>query len=198
MAYITLEDARAYLGLPFADPSNDDELQGFIDAAVGIVEGIVGPVTPTTFDEFYNGGTTQIVLREYPVLSITSVRESFGSDPVVLTAATSAPVAVTNSYTVDLNAGVITRRNSGYTTGAFFTTGDQTVEIIYVAGRSTVPGDIRLATLETVRHLYQQTQQGGRPSFNGDAGADLIPMGFAVPNRVRQLLATHRRPPRVR
>ena len=73
------------------------------------------------------------------------------------------------------------------------------IKIIYIAGRATVPANVRLATLMLVQHLWttsQNNKNGGRPNLGGDD--TFVPgMGFAVPNRVKELLQPGGRVPGV-
>ena len=82
------------------------------------------------------------------------------------------PLGVSSSvygYTLDDPvSGKLTRRTSGGFISPFIG-GRQSVVIVYVAGQAAVPADIRLAALEDIRGLYQQTQQGGRGSLGGGA-----------------------------
>ena len=97
--------------------------------------------------------------------------------------------------------GRIVRRTvgGGITT---FPPGLQAVWVTYTAGYVTPPVNVVAGTLELLRVNYQQTQQAGRPQFGGggalttmDEGPSAPPMGFYVPNRVREMLSPSRRYP---
>ena len=187
---VTLSDVKAHLNI--TGTSHDTELSGFISAATPVVEDIVGPVTTRTVDEWYTGGGSKIVLRQYPVASITSVTEYAGTTG---TALTQANVDTADSYAYTLESGGVLARRTG-SLGTNFTTGVDNVHVVYVAGRSSIPANIRLAALELIRHWYQLTQQGGRPQLGGAAEDGMFtPSGFAVPARVVELLAPHQLPP---
>jgi hypothetical protein len=195
---VTLAEARTHLNFAAADTSHDTELQGFIDAATPVVEDVVGNVTGTTYtaEEYDPKGHSFIVLRHLPVSSVTTVTEYWANTAYTLTQVASPNLGVAYSYTLDLGSGRIVRRDSAAGTRPF-PMGDGAVQVTYVAGRATVPANIRLAALELIRHLYQLTQQGGRPAFGGGAAEEgpWAPSGFAVPTRVLELLAPHQRPP---
>lgn len=193
MGIVTVAEAKVHMNVPTTDTSHDTEISGFVDAATPVIEDIVGAVLQATFDELYDGGRPSIVLRHNPVISITSLTEYSGVTPTVLTVAATPDLVVPGSYVLDPD-GILYRAGTGY-----FTPGRSNVRVVYVAGRAAVPANIRLATLELVRHLYQSTQQGGRPSFNGGATDDMpwAPSAFAVPTRVIELLAPHKREPRI-
>jgi len=169
MPIVTLSDVHEHLNIPDDDVSHDIELLGFIDAAEAIITYSVGPVDETTFTEVHSGGGPTIVLDNPPVLSVVSVVEYVGPTAYVLTQAELG--SPTGAYSFSLDdpaAGIICRRYTGGLAGNF-AGGYRNVQVIYTAGRTSVPGDIQMAVLEDLAGLYQQSQQGGRPSFSGSA-----------------------------
>lgn len=194
MSIASLAEAREYLNFT-ADTSHDAELQRFIDAADPVIEDIVGPVNTVQVTEWYDGGRPYIVLRQNPVISVDSVTEYSGATGTLLTVTTSPTDAGSWTYTFDPD-GILYRVTSAGS--SFFARGATNVKVVYTAGRASVPANIKLAALELIRHLYQSTQQGGRPQFGG-AGEEgpWAPAGFAVPTRVIELLAPHRRERRI-
>jgi len=169
MALVTLDDVHKHLNIPDSDTTHDVELQGFIDAAEAIIVYNVGPVEETTFTEVHSGGGPTIVLDNPPVISVTSVTEYVGPVAYALTQAELGVAAGAYSFSLDdPAAGIICRRYTGGLAGNF-AGGYRNVQVVYVAGRATVPADIHMAVLEDLRGLYQESQQGGRPSFTGTA-----------------------------
>jgi len=193
-ALVTLAETRAHLNFT-ADTSHDTELQGFIDDVQPVIEDIVGPVVNATFDEWYDGGAQVISLRHRPIVSVTSVTEYVGTSTYPLTQIATPDLGSTYSYTFEPGGRLIRRSSGGLRA---FASGAGNVHVVYVAGRAAVPANVRLATLELIRHLYQLSQQGGRPSF-GAAGEEgpWAPAGFAVPTRVIELLSPNRRHPSI-
>lgn len=177
---VSLADVKAHLNLSAADTSQDVELQGFIDAATETVTYAVGPVSPTTFVETHDvtDGRNRVMLRQPPVLTVVSVVEYLGS---VAHALTNQPPGSTSDfygYSLDLpDAGLLVRRDGVGLPMPFM---GGTVVVTYVAGRAAVPASVRMATLEDIRGIWQMTQQGGRPSFGGEAGENwsVGPMNF--------------------
>lgn len=169
MALVTLAQVRDVLNIPQTDMSHDAELQRYIDAATATVTYITGPLAPTTFVEVRHGGTPVIMLDNPPVISITSVVEYYTPSGRPLTLQPLGSTTDAFGYElVDAVAGKLVRRSSaGYE--APFWGGRDSIVITYVAGVSTVPADVVMATLEDIRGLYQQTQQGGRSSLGGGA-----------------------------
>lgn len=198
MTIITLADAKTHLNVGSSDTSHDAEIQTFVDAATPAIERIVGAVDATQYTEVHDGGLSYILLRHRPVLAVSSVTEYRGHVAYPLTSIADPSASSTSySYTVELDTGRIIRRSSG--SESAFPRGRGSVVVTYTAGRSVVPANVRLGALELVRHWYQQTQQGGRPSFPSSAAAEDLTatMPLGVPRRVLELLESHRRAPSV-
>lgn len=194
-ALVTLTDVHAHLNIPTADTSHDTELQGFIDAAQPVVEDVVGPVVNVTFDEWYDGGGMFLSLRHRPIVSVTSVTEYVGTSTYPLTQIASPDLGTTYSYTFEPGGRIIRRSTAGLRA---FPPGVGNVRVVYIAGRATVPANVRMGTLEIIRHNYELGQQGGRPAFGG-AAEDMAwtPSGFAIPTRAIEWLTPDRRHPSI-
>lgn len=167
-------DVKPHLRINPADLSFDVVLQGFIDAATTWANHWFGntfqvPVGP----EYYDGGDTTIMLRNAPVVDATlNVKEILGG---VIWQLTEQPVGQwvdQFGYSLDdAENGIVTRR----TLNSFaieFAEGNGNVIVTYTSGRVTVPADIRMAALEDIRGLFQQTQLGGRPAFGGSNSSE--------------------------
>ena len=199
MSIVTVAEAKTHLNIPASDTSQDTEIQGFIDAAQPLIEDITGPVATASHTEYFDGGCSTIVLSWLPVVSVTSVTEYYGLSTFPLTNQPLGSQTDAFGYTLDAATGQITRRTFGGE-AAQFAAGAKNVKVVYTAGLNSTPGNVRLAALELIRHLWQQSQQGGRPRFGGNAildGENHVPIGFALPDRVVELLAPNRRPPGV-
>lgn len=170
---VTLTDVKAHLNIPTSDTSNDTELGGFIDAASDFITYIAGPVVSTPLTETHRtrGGLYYVMLRQPPVLSITSVVEYVGTVGYTLTQQQPGSTVDNWGYSINLASGALVRRSSAGTRMPFLG-GD--LVVAYVAGRVSVPPQIRLACLEDIRGLWQRTQLGGRPAFDdgGSSGSD--------------------------
>lgn len=200
MALASLADLKAHVNIPTGDTTQDAELQGFLDAATAVVENICGPiVSRSSIVEAHsgNGARTTIVLRQRPVQSVQSVTEYVGGNTAqALTLAANPAAATTYSYTLDIETGTLTRR-VGTGQSYPFTAGDDNIVVTYTAGFAAVPANVRLAALFQAAHLYQSSQLGGRPSWagagnQGDDGYSTS-SGYAIPNRVRELLEPNNR-----
>jgi len=173
---VTLTDVHMHLNIDPSDTSHDAELQGFIDAMTPILTYMTGPILPTVFvGESHDGGSPVIMLFNPPIISVQSVTEFIGT--VAYSLSQQQPGSTANNYGFSLDSpqsGKLTRRTGAGTPMPFqgYAGG---VVVTYTAGLVNVPADIRLAALEDLRGYYQESQQGGRPSFGG--GAEDSPYG---------------------
>lgn len=170
---ISLADARNALNVPSGTRVNDDELRLFIAATTPVIEDIAGPVLAATKVESRDGdGRTCIPLYEYPS-GITSVVEN-------------GTTLAASDYYLD-SAGILWR---GASKGAGRWSSTGRIVVTYTVGSGVIPPNVILAAREEVRFLWQVGQQGQRPAFNGgDTTTGYTPTGYAVPNRVLELLA---------
>lgn len=188
-AIITLADVLPELNMANTPADGGTKLQGFIDAASAVIEDMVGHVINNTVTEYYDGGDTTLYLRQLPVVSISTIVETIGLIDYTLTNQPVGSPVDNFGYTLDdLKVGRVTRRSAGSSPFPFYKNAGN-VAITYTYGRSTVPPNIRLATLELLRFMYQQGQQGTRPAFGAPSPepVSLTPAGYLVPNRVKEL-----------
>ncbi|MFE9642363.1 head-tail connector protein [Nocardiopsis alba] len=142
---------------------SDAELSGFIDAACEMIRTRVGEVLAVPATETVTVSGGRAVLRHRPVLAVDTPGWVLLSPEGVA----SAP------------------------------TGDGRAEVSYTAGRaataSGVPGHIRLAGLELVRHLWTNSQNRGagsttRPVAGASDSSYMPGTAYSMPYRVRELL----------
>lgn len=185
---LTVQEASQFLRL--SNTLDDVEVAEMVSAASSIIARRIGPVTPTSVVETYDGGGTQIMLRQLPVISVTSVMESWGFTTIYTLTPTVLDGTVTNlgnfGYSLDTRVGLLTRRAAGTTVP--FAGGRQNITVAYTAGYATIPNDLKLAAKLLVQHFYA-TQRGGarRPGMGGD---DAQPASHYddMPSRVEQIL----------
>lgn len=184
MTLLSLAEAKAQLDID--STSHDVELQAYIDGLTAVIERYVGPVENRAVTETVNGHGTTLCLRQIPVVSLTSFT------PVL----TSGRAITVSDVAVDLPTGVVRRLDGGTFCGGPWTAS-------YTAGRGTVPPTINLAARILLQHLWR-TQYGASRGLGSIGGGDdfsvtePIPgFGYAVPNRVLQLLEPFKLPPGV-
>jgi hypothetical protein len=183
MALLTLDEAKAQLDI---DGSGEDtELQVYVDALTAAIERHVGPVETREFAETIEGRSAAMCLSHIPAVALVSV----------------AP-AVETGDDLDLNALVldgatgIVRYRGGSFAGTLW-------RVTYTAGRGEVPATINLAARILLQHLWR-TQYGASRGLSSVGGGDdysvteAVPgWGYAIPNRVLQLLEPYKVPPGV-
>jgi hypothetical protein len=169
---VSLADARAQLNMGPTETADDDELRGFISAATGAVERALGRVVVrrTVTDRFDVGGaTTQVLLRNVPVLSLTSAISTDG-----------ATTWTVGNLRVDGETGLVTVTAGAPLAGS--------VAFTYQAGLPIVPEDYRLAGLIIIQHLWE-TQRGTMGvQLGGDSEPYMPGRSFAIPRRALELL----------
>ena len=152
MALATLSEIKNGLGI--TSTNFDAQIVALINPVSALIEREAGrKFDCATFTERHMGGEPTIALREYPVLSITSVTDK----------ATDEALATTD-YEVEKSTGLLRRLTLGSRWAAshsaqVFYVGKNTPvgrwEIIYEAG--TVPEDVKLAMFYTISSLVGST-----------------------------------------
>ena len=175
MSVLTLALAKTHLNITTS--AQDTELQTFIDAAEAVVALRCGPLASTATTVRVDGCGGVLVLPVTPAVSLTSVTPVGGS-----------AVTLSDLY-LDTAAGVVSYNSGSFASGLY--------DVVYQAGRTTVPADLLMGVKELVRHLWE-TQRGptrrpGSSSF--DSTANTVPgAAYLLPNRVSELIAPHVQP----
>lgn len=181
---IGLADARAAIGLPTAATSKDDLLRAYVAAATPLMEDLCGPILSRSVTDTHDGGG-RVRLMYAPVISITSVKESYGNFTRTLTEqALDGSSFDAYGYTVDKDLGILTRRVSGR--DAVFAPGRRNILVSYTAGRATIGENLLKATQRLVRWLWEPEQGAVRPDLTtGDSTTTAqTPSGYTIPRDV--------------
>jgi len=183
---VTLEYAAT--GLHYQDvgstsnPDNtarDADLVAYVQAATPVIEEIIGTALSVSKTVAFDGGRRSITIDDR-IRSITSVIEN----GVTLDPATDYMFDSTENTLYRGAAPAPTRR---------FAIGKANIGVTYVAGYTTIPANVQLACRELVRFWIEQGNQANRPVFDsGISSSPAAPQGFAVPNRVIELLTPDR------
>lgn len=173
----TLAMAKGQLNIDPADTRSDAELsEVYIPAVTGVVEQVVGPVIHRTVTEVFDGGKATLLLTSVPVVSLTSVTEAGATlDP---------------SGFVVSRSGVLTQI-AGAAPMALLP-GIQSVAVDYVAGQAAdttaVDGNIRLAGLIILQHMWETQRPAGAGPFS-QTQDDYDPRySYSIPRRALELL----------
>lgn len=194
---VSLGDLRDDLNISSASTAMNAKLRRYLKAATYLVENITGPILPATRTDVFDGDNTFLVLPFRWVQSITDLHETRGITNYVLTEQPLGQSVNAFGYTWDRTINKVVRRSYGGAI-ATFAPGTNTVSITYVLGMATIPDDIQTATIELVRHWWQFGQQPFKGPFSSqpvDDGGVASVVGYAVPNRVLELLNPWRRHP---
>ncbi|MFI8962052.1 head-tail connector protein [Streptomyces sp. NPDC053493] len=181
MALLTLAEAKAQLDIETT--MHDQELTAYINALTPIVERYIGPVENRTITETLDSKGLTLAVTQVPAVSLTSITPvlagglALGMDDVALDGA----------------AGIIRRVN-----GSFF--GGGPWQVVYVAGRGEIHPTINVAARILLQHLWR-TQYGAARGASGsddfDVNEPVVGWGYAIPNRVLQMLEAFKVPPGV-
>ena len=172
---ITLQEYKTAEGI--SAPKDDGRLNALIPSVSQLVKTYCG----NSFVDFYSSnkteefnidwGTSVVQLTESPVNAIVSVqeRQSYNSSYVTLTTGAF-------EYALDTKTDSVLRTTSaGYKNWA---TGVAAVKVVYTAGYSAIPGDLKLAVLDLVTY-YLKDEHKQRQSI---AGASLQNQGSTSQN----------------
>lgn len=183
MALITLEAAKRHLQITGTN-AYDVDLQECIDALTPMIERHTGPVEPRSVTETVNAYGSLLALPQAPVVSLTSLTP-------VLTGGTAIDVS---EVALDGDAGVLRRLDGGVFAGGPWSA-------VYVVGRSEVSPTIAYAAKLLLQHLWKTRYGAARGNPGGGDDYDVnepIPgFGYAMPNRVLEVLEPYKAPPGV-
>ncbi len=190
---ISLAEAKRAVNIAAANTDHDTEMASYVTAVSLAMDELFGPIVQREVVEYHNGGG-KVFLRGYPAASVVSVVERNGTMATTLTAEVfSAPTG--NDYQIDLKTGVLRRRSGGGP--ARFAPGSQNIVVTYVAGRfsatNTVNARFKQGAAIMLAHLWRPEQGLTAGPFATEGGQ--MPLTFAVPNAVAQLLASEKRGP---
>jgi len=170
---ITLQDYKTAEGI--TQPKDDSRLNILIPSVSQLIKTYCG----NSFVDYYSSNKTEtfdinwsthvVQLAETPVNAIVSVQErtNYGSSYTTLTTGA-------YEYSLDSSTDSILRTNSvGYQN---WPTGVGTVKVVYTAGYSAVPADLKLAVLDLVTY-YLKDEHKLRQSI---AGASLQNQGSST------------------
>lgn len=163
----TLAEFKTWLRWTGVGTSEDTKLTDVLTSASEWVEWRTdGPLAVATFTESVQTNGWTLLPRRRPLATVTTITPEQGGTALSSTL-----------YKVDTTNGIV-RFYYGTIPGWY--------TLVYTAGWTTVPYRVKNAGLELARHLWL-TQNGS--SGRGRSDDDIpVPMGFAVPRRVDELL----------
>lgn len=192
MALVALGDVKEQLQK--LKSTDESALQLHLDAAESMVKSMCVPLEPATVTDYCDGGSTTVLLSQYPVSAVTSVTsyDTAGNSLVVLEAG--GVTGRFDGWRLDAAAGVLHRVGFRYWPAGF-----GNIAVVYQVGPAVVPPEVERAVIVLVEHLWQFRRLAGPAAQPGLAAGD--PMGYspgyAVPNQVVEMLRGWLKPPRV-
>jgi hypothetical protein len=169
----SIEELKGHLR--FSSTIDDGRLLDCLTAVTDIMEGVVGPVTPTEFTERHNVRGCAITPRRHPLVSVTSI-----------TPWQRAALVADTDYVLMPDVNLI--QLATYHSGLLHT-------VVYEAGHDPWPTRLKLAGLIIAQHEWSvRNGTGGRPSPDADSLAMIPGSGYLVPHRALELMRNSLRP----
>ena len=178
---LSLQDAKDMLNIPQSDTDHDAEIDSWIASIESGLERFLGgpPVSRTVTERAELDGTlTVLVLRQRPVVSVTSI----------VAVASSTPVDISGGLDIDNIAGTV-RTAIGWPFLGPYWRGRPVMLVTYVAGWGTAaPPAFNSFARIVIQHLWSN-QRGPVAMPMGGTGVVTPPwLGFAIPNAALELL----------
>jgi len=181
MALATLAALKEYLEL--TGSGHDARLTALLARSDTFVKSFTKralEVPANDVTEYYDGNFTDtIFLREFPIVSVTSVHDDtarvFGADTLIAAA----------DYVIVNDPGYIR-----YLYGLRFAKGAQNVKVIYKGGYSTIPKDLEMASIYAAAFWFEERKNIARGSVNIRDGGTTGHL-HDVPPSVKEMLAPY-------
>ena len=187
MAIITKDDILAYLniaitGATTAQAAIATQVANGVSQAIASYCGRAFESTDYT-DELDGSGREILILREYPVISITSVQYTdFNGIESTLE---------TTDYAIYKEKGEL-KLKAAAEHGAIWIKGDLNYEVKYKAGYASIPADVILAALTWGAILFQRAEHKLHAIASKSFGDENITYRFdKIPTDVEALLAPY-------
>lgn len=160
MSLVSLNDYKEFARISQSDVNEDEKLQRIADETEAEVKEFLNRDLETAaYTEKYDGtGTDKLVLKQYPITSITSVKVYDGLDSL------NAEVWDTWVQGTDYERFVYSDEDTTlFVGGTTFPEGTQNIEVVYVAGygATAIPKDIERACKQLFT-LNWNEQEGRR------------------------------------
>ena len=165
--FVSMDEARRHLGASgiITSTTDEEQLRWLCSVACEAIERDLGrTISRRTVVETHDGGQHAIMLRQTPVISVTSV--------VDLGATLTA-----GDYVLDSTTGILYRGSTSY--AGRFSYGRYSVVVTYVAGYANPPRVVRLAALNLIQSMWQTSQQASHPLLDESSAEAFV--GSALP-----------------
>lgn len=175
IALITLDELKEYLKIDVSQTDDDEVLQALLNSASSWITGFLGRnLLKQTYVEYYDGdGSDELLLRNHPVVSITSIYVDY------LRQWASNTLVASTDYYVKKQSGIV---KAFYMFGNFIR-GRANVKITYVAGylpdidktevQGGMPHSIRLAVKRIIDHHWRTGYTNRKLDVSSETRGDL-------------------------
>jgi hypothetical protein len=191
---VKLSDYKEYKGINSS--TRDGKFQNLITMVSALVENYCNrkfidySVTPKV--EWFDGKTNVAYLKEFPVITVTSVKTSAdgGETQTTLMEADSTKAG----YFVDLESGIVMTQIAANNFIDSYDTPYRSLEISYTAGYTsdTLPEDLKLAIMDLVTY-YEETESKPTKSLLGGTLDNPLPyIANSFPPHIRRILDLYR------
>jgi len=189
-ALIEKDPTKIWLGIPLAEISLDDLVEDIINHCSTLIESYCNrKFIQQTFTERHNGsGTTELLVNQWPINSITSLHVDAGRE------FTSETLIDPSNYEYFSN-----EQDEGYVIERFsetFPRGRKNIQIVYAAGYPTfadVPSDLQMGCKIAVAFYYQHQQQQDWTMSTKSKGEENIVLIQGLPESSVNLLNSYKR-----
>jgi len=141
----TQDEVKEYIDMPGGSSDADDVIDDLITRVSDRFAKYCGitQFKSQSYTEYYSGqGTQELFLDQRPIISITSIKQdsewAFGSDSTF----------ASDNYAIQ-DDRVVLKDN-------VFSSGVRNLQVIYTAGYSTIPGDLKQACIEEVARAFDK------------------------------------------
>lgn len=193
--YMTLDEVKSWLRYPTVSPGVDDtNMQRVVDMACTRIQNVINrPVGSQEFWERHDGWSGEyIMLKESPFLELVSCTE-WQSSGGPITLAESTPENPVDGVQIDYSTGRLMRTFAGYSWPRPFFPGSRNIEVVYLAGFNPIPPDLWMATVELVRHWWENTQQAvaGRALGQANDPESRVSLFTSLPEFIEEMLTDY-------
>jgi len=189
-ALVDLDITKNYLGIPLAETSQDELVRDFINESSSLVESYCNRLfREKTVTERFNGArTNEIILKQWPVTSVTSVHiDSARLFPVGSLVDASDYELAENEKAEGISVEIFSQ---------VFPQGRKNIKIVYTYGYALftdVPGDLQLACKRTVAYYWQQQQNRDFTEIEKSKREEDITLIDGIPKAASVILENYKR-----
>lgn len=179
----SLDVVKTWLGVTLTDTSKDGIIAQIADGVSQRIESACHrPFVTRSFTETYNGdGTTQLLLRHWPVVAVSSFTMKDTQD--------GTPVAYVNGTDYDLDRAIGALRLRSIALWRGF----QNIAVTYTAGwgaqdAASLPQDVYQAGLDYVKAVYSEWDAGAIAASSVSIGPNAMVIKPGLPYGIKGVL----------